>query len=143
MKKLLLATSIAGLSLALSAPTMAAEDQYEAYQASLSERGDSGVSGTAVFDPNDGKMEMTVEAKNAEGMSVGVHRGVCRYADSGSEEKAPDHFGFKKEPEFPAASFKDGEATATLDITVGEMMGQPRSVAIYDGDTLTACGNIQ
>lgn len=141
MKKLLLATTIAGLSLGLSAPTMAADDQYEAYQASVDERGDSGVSGTAIFDPENGQMTVVVNAENADGMSVGIHRGICRYAED--SEGAPENFAFNKEPEFQCTPFQDGQSMTTIDIGIDELMGQPRSVAIYDGDTITACGNIQ
>ena len=141
MKKLLLATTVAGLSLGLSAPTMAADNKYEAYQASVGERGDSGVSGTAIFNPDNGKMTLTVNAENADGMSVGIHNGICRYAED--SEGAPENFAFSKEPMFEAASIQDGQAKATVDISVAELMGQPRSIAIYDGDTITACGNIQ
>ncbi|KTG17839.1 MULTISPECIES: hypothetical protein [unclassified Guyparkeria] len=141
MKKLLLATTIAGLSLGLSAPTMAEDDQYEAYQASVDERGDSGVSGTAIFDPENGQMTVVVNAENAEGMSVGIHRGVCRYAED--SEGAPENLAFNKQPEFQCTPFQDGQSMTTIDISIEELMGQPRSVVIYDGNTITACGNIQ
>ena len=141
MKKLLLATTIAGLSLGLSTPTIAADDQYEAYQASITERGGSGVSGLAIFDPENGTVNVMVEAQNADGMSVGIHRGVCRYAED--SEGAPEDFAFQAEPEFPAASLADGKATSSIDIAIPEMMNEPRSVAIHDGDTIAACGNIQ
>lgn len=140
MKKLLLASAIAGLSVGLTTPTLAA-DNYEAYQASVMERGDSGVSGTAIFDPEDGGMAVTINAENANGMSVGIHRGICRYAED--SEGAPEDFAFSKEPEFRCTPFQDGQSMTTIDITVDELMGQPRSVAIYDGDTIVACGNIQ
>jgi hypothetical protein len=141
MKKLLLATTIAGLSLGLTAPTMAEDDQYEAYQASVDERGDSGVSGTAIFDPENGQMTVVVNAENAEGMSVGIHRGICRYADD--SEGAPEGLAFNKQPEFQCTPFQDGQSMTTIDIGIEELMGQPRSVAIYDGNTIAACGNIQ
>ena len=141
MKKLLLATTIAGLSLGLTAPTMAEDDQYEAYQASVDERGDSGVSGTAIFDPENGQMTVVVKAENAEGMSVGIHRGLCRYADD--SEGAPETFAFNNEPEFQCTPFQDGQSMTTVDISINELMGQPRSIAIYDGSKMTACGNIQ
>ncbi|WP_322520526.1 hypothetical protein SR882_06925 [Guyparkeria halophila] len=141
MKKLLLASAIAGLSVGMTTPTMAADDKYEAYQASIQERGDSGVSGTAIFDPENGRMAVVVNAENANGMSAGIHRGICRYAED--SEGAPEDFAFNKEPEFQCTPFQDGKSMTTIDVTVEELMGQPRSVAIYDGDTVVACGNIQ
>ena len=141
MKKLLLASTIAGLSLGLSTPTIAAEDNYEAYQASVDERGDSGVSGTAIFNPKGEQMAVTVNAKNADGMSAGIHRGICRYAED--SEGAPEEFAFQKEPEFQCTPFQDGQSMTTVDMSVNELMGQPHSLAIYDGDKIVACGNIQ
>ena len=141
MKKLLLATTIAGLSLGLSAPTMAADNQYEAYQAPIHERGGSGVSGTAIFDPENGQIAVTVKAENADGMSVGIHQGVCRYAED--SEGAPEELAFNKQPEFRCTPFQDGQSLTSIDISIEDLMGKPRSVAVYDGDTITACGNIQ
>lgn len=141
MKKLLLASTFAGLSLGLSAPTIAADNNYEAYQASVHERGDSGVSGTAVFTPGDGQMTVMVKAENADGMSAAVHRGICRYAED--SEGAPEELAFQKEPEFQCTPFQDGQSMTTVNMLIDEMMGQPHSVAIYDGDTIVACGNIQ
>ncbi|MFP4251327.1 MAG: hypothetical protein ACLFRM_01680 [Guyparkeria sp.] len=141
MKKLLLASAIAGLSVGLSMPSMAADNKYEQYQATIDERGDSGVSGTAIFVPEDGKIAVTVNAQNADDMSVGIHRGLCRYAED--SEGAPEDLAFNKEPEFRCTPFQDGESMTTIDISIDDLMGQPRSIAVYDDDTITACGNIQ
>ncbi|MCL7743980.1 hypothetical protein LV476_03310 [Guyparkeria hydrothermalis] len=141
MKKLLLASTIAGLSLGLSAPTIAAENNYEAYQASIDERGDSGVSGTAVFNPGEEQVTVVVKAENADGMSAGIHQGICRYAEEG--ENAPEHVAFKKEPKFEGSSFENGQSKATVDATLDNLMKTPHSLAIYDGEKMVACGNIQ
>ncbi|MCL7743979.1 hypothetical protein LV476_03305 [Guyparkeria hydrothermalis] len=141
MKKLLLASTIAGLSLGLSAPTIAADGNYEAYQASVDERGDSGVSGTAIFTPGEEQMTVRIKAENADGMSAGIHRGLCRYAEN--SEGAPENLAFKKEPEFQCTPFQDGQSMTTVDMSIGELMGQPHSLAIYDGDKIVACGVIQ
>lgn len=141
MKKLLIASTIAGLSLGLSAPSMAADDQYEAYQASIHERGGSGVSGNVVLDPQDGKINVTITARNANGMSAGIHRGLCRYAES--SENAPENLAFDHDPEYEIGDVEDGKSSGMIDTTVDDLMGQPRSMAITDGDTVVACGNIQ
>jgi len=141
MKKLLLASTIAGLSIGLTTPALAADDQYEVYQAAVNERGDSGVSGTALFDPENGQTTVVVKAENAEGMSVGVHRGICRYAEDSSG--APENFAFQQEPEFQGTPFQDGQSMIKADINIPALMNEPRSVAIHDGDTIVACGNIQ
>lgn len=140
MKKLLIASAIAGLSLGLSAPTMAADNKYEAYHASIHERGGSGVSGNLILDPQDGQTKAMVTAKNADGMSVGIHRGLCRYAES--SEGAPDGLAFDHDPEFELGDVEGGKSSGAIDLDAKSLLGQPRSVAITDGDTVVACGNI-
>lgn len=141
MKKLLLASTIAGLSFGLSAPTIAADDNYEAYQASIDERDDSGVSGKAIFNPEEEQVTVVIKAENADGMSASIHQGICRYAEDG--ESAPEHVAFKKEPKFEGSSFENGQSKTTVDATLENLMKTPHSLAIYDGDKLVACGNIQ
>ena len=86
-------------------------------------------------------MTVRIKAENADGMSAGIHRGICRYAED--SEGAPEEFAFQKEPEFQCTPFQDGQSMTTVDMSVNELMGQPHSLAIYDGDKIVACGNIQ
>ncbi len=143
MKKVLLASMIAGLGAGMTVPAMAdSHETYEQYQAAIAERGGSGVSGTAVFVPGDGnQMTVKLEASNANGMSAGLHEGICRYADDG--EGAPDLLTFNEDPAFELNAIEDGKSTSTIDLTVEALMGDPHSVAIYDGSSIVGCGNVQ
>lgn len=141
MKKLLIASAVAGLSFGLSAPTLAADNKYEAYQAAIFDHGDSGVSGKVIFVPKSDQMDVTVTAENADGMSVGIHEGVCRFVES--TENAPPEFAFNHDPKFELADIADGESTGLMDLKLSELMGRPFSIAIKDDDKVAACGNIQ
>lgn len=141
MKKLLLASAIAGLSVGLTTPTMAAEDAYEQYQASIGERGDSGISGTAIFIPQNGEMTVQLKVDNADGLSAGLHAGVCRYAEDSDD--APDLLAFDNEPLFDLSAVDGNESSTTIELSTDDLMGDPHSVAIHDGDSIVACGNIQ
>ncbi|MFI9652855.1 hypothetical protein [Guyparkeria halopsychrophila] len=141
MKKLLLASAIAGLSVGLTTPTMAAEDTYEQYQASIGERGDSGVSGTAIFIPQNGDMTVKLNVENADGMSAGLHPGVCRYAED--NDGAPDLLAFDDTPLFELSAVDGNESSTTIELSTEDLMGDPQSIAIHDGSTIVACGNIQ
>ena len=141
MKKVLLASVIAGLSAGLAAPVMAADNKYEQYQAAIAERGDSGVSGNAVFIPENGGMAVKLSVDNADGLSAGIHAGVCRYAEDSTG--APETLAFKKEPLVELNAIDGSESSSTVDLTIKALMGAPHSVAIHDGGTVVACGNIQ
>ncbi len=141
MKKLLLASAIAGLSVGLTAPTMAAEDSYEQYQTSLDQRADSGVSGTATFIPQNGEMKVHLQVNDADGMSAGLHEGICRYAED--SEGAPEGLAFNEEPLAELNEVDGNESMTTIELTVDALMGQPHSVAIHDGSSVVACGNVQ
>ncbi|MFI9654147.1 hypothetical protein ABGV17_05375 [Guyparkeria sp. GHLCS8-2] len=141
MKKLLLASAIAGLSVGLTTPTMAAEDSYEQYQASIAQRADSGVSGTAIFIPQNGEMTVRLNVENADGMSAGLHTGICRYVEG--NDGAPDLLAFDDDPLFDLSAVDGNESVTTIDLSTEDLMGDPHSVAIHDGDSIVACGNIQ
>ncbi len=141
MKKLLLASAIAGLSVGLTAPTMAAEGSYEQYQTSLEQRADSGISGTAIFIPQNGEMKVNLEVNDADGMSAGLHKGICRYVED--DEGAPEELAFDEEPLAELNAVDGNESMTTIELTVDALMGQPHSVAIHDGGTVVACGNVQ
>lgn len=143
MKKLLLASMIAGLGAGMTVPAMAeTQETYEQYQAAIDERGGSDVSGTVVFVPGDGsQMTVKVTASNANGMSAGLHQGVCRYAED--NEGAPDLLAFNEDPAFELNAIESGKSTSTIELTVEALMGDPHSVAIYDGSSIVGCGNVQ
>lgn len=141
MKKVLLASVIAGLSAGLTAPVMAADNKYEQYQAAIAERGDSGVSGNAVFIPENGGMTVELSVENADGLSAGIHAGVCRYAEDSAG--APETLAFKRKPLAELDAIDGTESSSTTDLTISALMESPHSVAIHDGDTVVACGNIQ
>ncbi|WP_410473773.1 hypothetical protein [Guyparkeria sp. TX1] len=141
MKKLLLASAIAGLSVGLTTPTMAAEDNYEQYQAAIDQRGDSGVSGTAIFIPQNGEMTVKLNVENADGMSAGLHKGICRYAED--SDGAPDLLAFDEDPLFELSAVDGNESSTTIELSAEGLMGDPQSVAIHDGSSIVACGNIQ
>lgn len=143
MKKVLLASMIAGLGAGMTVPAMAdSHETYEQYQAAIAERGGSDVSGTVVFVPGDGdKMMVKLKANNANGMSAGLHQGVCRYVED--NEGAPDLFAFNEDPAFELNAIEDGTSTSTIELTVEALMGDPHSVAIYDGSSIVGCGNVQ
>lgn len=143
MKKVLLASMIAGLGAGMTVPAMAdSHDTYEQYQAAVHERGGSDISGTVVFVPGDGnQMTVKLKASNANGMSAGLHQGICRYAED--SEGAPDLLAFNEDPVFELNAIKDGNSTSTIELTVEALMGDPYSVAIYDGSSIVGCGNVQ
>ncbi len=146
MKKVLLASMIAGLSAGMTVPAMAAmaasQETYEQYQATIDAEGNSKVSGNVVFIPGDNdQMTVKLEASNANGMSAGLHEGICRYADDG--EEAPDMLVFNENPAFELNALEDGKSTSTIELTVEALMGDPYSVAIYDGSSIVGCGNVQ
>ncbi len=141
MKKLLLASAIAGLSVGLSTPTLAA-NSYEQYQAAIDQRSDSGISGMATFIPKgDKEMKVELEMKDADGMSAGLHAGLCRYADDGKD--APEDLAFNKEPAVELSEVDGGKSSTTIELSVENLMNEPHAVAIHDGDKVVACGNIQ
>jgi hypothetical protein len=141
MKKLLLASAIAGLSVGLTTPTMAAENSYEQYQASIGQRGDSGVSGTAIFIPQNGDMTVNLNVENADGMSAGLHNGLCRYVED--NEGTPEMLAFNDDPLYELSAVDGNESSTTIDLSTEDLMGEPHSVAIHDGSSIVACGNIQ
>ncbi|MCL7751772.1 hypothetical protein LV475_09235 [Guyparkeria hydrothermalis] len=141
MKKLLLASAIAGLSAGLTAPAMAAENDFEQYQAAVYERGGSGVSGNAVFIPENGEMMVKLTIENADGMSAGIHAGLCRYAED--SDGAPEMLAFDEDPLFELSAIDGTESSSTIELTTEALMGDAHSVAIHDGSTIVACGNIQ
>ncbi|MFO7581122.1 hypothetical protein [Guyparkeria sp.] len=143
MKKVLLASVMAGLGFGMAGVTTAsAAETYEQYQTAIDARQGSGVSGTAIFVPqDDGTMEVRLTAENADGLKASIHRGLCRY--SNDSEGAPEMLAFSPEPLAQLDDIEDGKSTCSINMTADGMMTEPHSVAIYDGDAVVACGNIQ
>ena len=143
MKQILLASVMAGLGVGLVG-TATAQDlgSYAQWRTAIDERQGSGVHGEAIFAPQgDGKMEVRIDVANGDGLSAGIHAGICRFANDG--EGAPELLAFSNEPVIGLSDVSGGMSTTTVDLTVSAMMGTPHSVAIHDGDTVVACGNIQ
>ncbi|MFP4640272.1 MAG: hypothetical protein ACLFMY_07505, partial [Guyparkeria sp.] len=134
MKKVLLASVMAGLGFGMTGMTTAsAADTYEQYQTKIDEREGSGVSGSTILVPQgDGEIEVRVTAENADGLTVGIHTGLCRYANDG--EDAPEMLAFDNDPVFELDEIDGDESTTTIEVTVDEMMTEPHSIAIHDGD---------
>jgi len=143
MKKIMLASVVAGLGMGLVGTAMAQDlGSYAKWRTDIQERQGSGINGEAVFAPQGGgKMQVTIDAANADGMSAGIHTGVCRFANDG--EGAPEFLAFSGEPAIGLSDMSGGTSTTTIDLTVEAMMGSPHSVAIHDGGNVVACGNIQ
>jgi len=143
MKKILAASVMAGLGVGLMG-TATAQDlgSYAKWRTDIQERQGSGVHGEAIFAPQgDGQMEVRIDVGNADGMSAGIHSGICRFANDGAD--APERLAFNDEPAIGLSDVSGGQSTTTVDLTAEAMMGKPHSVAIHDGDTVIACGNIQ
>lgn len=143
MKKILAASVIAGLGFGMVGSATAQDlGSYAKYQTAIEARQGSGVSGDAIFAPQDnGKMEVRIDVSNADGMAAGIHSGLCRFANDG--EGAPERLAFSDEPAFALSDVSGGQSTTTIDLTADALMGSPHSVAIHDGGTVVACGNIQ
>jgi hypothetical protein len=143
MKKILAASVVAGLGMGLVG-TATAQDlgSYAKWRTDIMERQGSGIHGEAIFAPQgDGKMQIRIDAANADGMSAGIHAGVCRFANDG--EGAPEFLAFNSEPAIGLSDVSGGSSTTTVDLTVEAMMGSPHSIAIHEDGTVVACGNIQ
>ncbi|MFW6041780.1 MAG: hypothetical protein ACOC8M_02150, partial [Guyparkeria sp.] len=138
MKKVLLASVMAGMGFGMAGMTTAsAADTYEQYQTAIDARQGSDVSGTAIFVPQeDGTVEVRVTAKNADGLSAGIHTGICRY--SKDSEGAPEMLAFNAEPVAQLDDIDGDKSTCSVGVTVEEMMTEPHSIAIHDGDTVVA-----
>ena len=143
MKKILAASVAAGLGMGLMGTAMAQDlGSYAQWRTDIMERQGSGINGEAIFAPQGGgKMEVRIDVANADGMSAGIHAGLCRFANDG--EGAPDHIAFGAEPAIALSDVSGGTSTTTVDLTVEAMMGKPHSVAIHDDGDVVACGNIQ
>jgi len=143
MKKILLASVVAGVGMGL-AGTAVAQDlgSYAKWRTDIMERQGSGINGEAIFAPQGGgKMEVGIDAENADGMSAGIHAGICRFANDG--EGAPEHLAFNAEPAIALSDVSGGTSATTVDLTVEAMMGNPHSIAIHEDGEVVACGNIQ
>jgi hypothetical protein len=144
MKKILAASVIAGLGFGMIGTATAQElGPYAKWRTTIDQRQGSAVNGEAVFAPQgNGKMEIRVEVSNADGLSAGIHTGICRFANGG-DGNAPEHLAFSENPVVELADVSGGESITTADLTIEELMTGPHSIAIEDGDTVVACGNIQ